>query len=216
VFIRSAATSSDWKRAREICVATGAAGRPITATRAPFFGDFWVGPYERLLPGWTYVAEHEGRVVGYLTGCPDTASFERRKRLLFTPLFFAKVMLGGYGGGLGRGYRATGDAGRFVRRTLGFEPEPNALFSRELRERLFRDYPAHLHVNLETEAVRGKGAGRALMKRFFEDLERAGVRGVHVHCGAGPVPFYLKMGFTELERVEFKPGAPISVMGRRS
>jgi hypothetical protein len=199
---------------REICVATGAAGRPITATRAPFFGDFWIGPYERLERRWGYVAELDGRMVGYLTGCPDTRAFERRRRWLFTPWLFARVMAGAYGGGFLRGHRATGDTGRFVRRTLGFEPEPNSLFARELQARWLDEFPAHLHVNVETEAVRGRGAGRALVERYLADLRRAGVRGVHLHCGAGPGPFYLKLGFEELGRVEFKPGVPILAMGR--
>jgi GNAT superfamily N-acetyltransferase len=207
VFIRNAATPEDWSRARAICVATGAAGRPITATRAPFFGEFWVGPYQKLLPQWTYVAEEQGRIVGYLTGCPDTRAFERKRRWLFALPLFAKTVL--------RAYPPTGDTRRFLRRALGVEPEPNALFSRELKARLLHEYPAHLHVNLEDSSVRGRGAGRILMERFFGDLRRAGVTGVHVHCGEGPVPFYLKLGFEELERVEFKPGVWIFVMGKK-
>jgi GNAT superfamily N-acetyltransferase len=207
VFIRNARSESDWARARAICVATGAAGKPVTATRAPFFGEFWVGPYQRLLPEWTYVAEDEGRVVGYLTGCPDTSAFERSKLGRFALPLLVKVLV--------RRYAPTGDTRRFVRRTFGLDPEPNDLFPRELRARLASDYPAHLHINVEEASMRGKGAGRALMERFLEDLRRAGVRGVHVHCGEGPVPFYLKMGFEELGRVEFKPGVMIYAMGRR-
>lgn len=206
MFIRKAVSTEDWSRIREICVATGAAGRPITATRAPFFGEFWVGPYQNILAQWTYVAEDRGRVVGYLTGCPDTQAFERRRRWLFALPLFIKTALHGYG--------STSDTRRFLRRALGFEPEPNSFFSLKTRTQLLRDYPAHLHINLEDASVRGQGAGRKLIERFFEDLKRASIRGVHVHCGEGPVPFYLKLGFIELERVEFKPGVPIFAMTR--
>ncbi len=76
------ARTEDWPRIREICCLTGKAGAPIATERWKAFGEFWIGPYEKFYPGFAYVAERDGVVQGYLTGCPDTAEFAQRKLLV--------------------------------------------------------------------------------------------------------------------------------------
>ena len=88
----------DWRQIREICGLTADAGRPIEEFRRPFFAEYWVGPYQRLLPEWTLVARRGGRVVGYLTGCPDTASFLARRQILCRLPLLAGVLAGRYSG----------------------------------------------------------------------------------------------------------------------
>ena len=89
---------------------------------------------------------------------------------------------------------------------------PNKLFPLSLTPRLWREYPAHLHVNVR-EGYRG-GLGRALVSAFERDLAAAGVPGVHVFCGAVPEGFYRKLGFTPL--AETKVGdAPVYAFGKR-
>lgn len=189
------AKADDWPRIRELCCLTGNAGAPIAPERWPFFSENWVGPYQALLPEWTYVLRQDQRVVGYLTGCPNTVAFERLKAWRFHPGLLLRVVTG-------RCPR-TADTSRYVRRTLGFESEPNARCSEATRAALRASFPAHLHINLDA-SVRGQGLGGRLVDAFAMDLKaRGGVPGVHVFCGQGPVKFYLAQGFTELERVEF-------------
>ncbi len=70
----------DWAEMRAICAET--AGRPVPPREADAFGRKWIGPYERWAPRWAYVARDEGRVVGYLTGCPSSARFYAASALL--------------------------------------------------------------------------------------------------------------------------------------
>jgi len=185
----------DWDAIRELCGRTAEQGKGIPVERWPFFGEYWVGPYQRILPRWTYVARDADRIAGYLTGCPDTASFERWSLLAHRlPLFLKTVM------GL---YPANEDTRRFVRRFLVLEKSP---FS----QALFGRYPAHLHVNVD-EAYRGARVGKSLLQLYFEDLRKAGVPGVHLVCGNRPVGFYEKLGFRTLARADqvFAMGLPL-------
>lgn len=202
--IRTARTF-DWKRVRELCCLTGNSGDPIEESRWPFFGEFWVGPYQKLRPEWTYVAtEPDQEPVGYLTGCPDTAAFEREKFFRFTLPLMARVGL--------RRFEANADAMRFIRRTLKREESPEDRFGAKVIRDIRRDYPAHLHMNLDA-ACRGKGVGRKLFERYCDDLGARGVKGVHLFCGAKPIQFYEAVGFKELARIEFRPGVWVYSLG---
>ncbi len=80
VEVLSARSPADWQAILEICWRTGSDGEPITdgaADARAAFTEKWVGPYAKFLPTWSYVAHIKdgGRVLGYLTGCPDTAAF---------------------------------------------------------------------------------------------------------------------------------------------
>ena len=106
------------------------------------------------------------------------------------------------------------DTRRFIRRTLLLEKGPEARFSKGTHEILKREYPAHLHINLD-ESARGSGLGRQLQETFFEVLKKKQIPGIHVFCGAAPVPFYEKTGFSVLEKIEFAPGIFIFGMTRK-
>ena len=79
------ATPADWPAVRALCAETGAQGEPVPAEEADAFAERWVGPYLKLRPDWTFVAEVDGRVVAYLTGCPDSAAFEAEVRAKLEP-----------------------------------------------------------------------------------------------------------------------------------
>jgi len=152
------------------------------------------------------VAESGDRVVGYLTGCPDSAGFRRARRLIWTPWLLLRIAA--------RRYPWNPDATRVVRQSLGLAPEPERSLRRVLPPSLERDYPAHLHMNVDAEA-RGQGIGRGLVERYTADLEAAGVAGVHLVCGVAPRPFYQQLGFVDLGALEFRPGVWIFGLGRR-
>jgi hypothetical protein len=194
--IRNAGSAADWQAVREICCQTGNAGAPIATERWPFFSEYWIGPYQKLAPRWTYVAELEGRIIGYLTGCPDTLPFVRRRRLAFVIPLAWEVFLGQF--------RKTGDVGRFMRRSFLGEKGPEENFPCSVRKRLMREFPAHLHVNV-LETHRSSGVGQRLLSQFLEDLEDGGISGVHLFCGNAPVAFYERSGFSKFHSIEFRP-----------
>lgn len=78
-------SSVEWTHVARVCADTGAAGGPVDAHEREEFSEHWIGPYRELRPDWTWVAVDGPRVVGYLTGCPDTLDFEKARRRIFSP-----------------------------------------------------------------------------------------------------------------------------------
>ncbi len=207
--ILKASEREDWKFIREVCCATANSGGPIDPARWPFFGEWWVGAYERLRPEWAYLATDTATAtdtkLGYLTGCPDTSRFDREKWWLSDlPLYF-KIRMGAF--------TANADTDRWRRRFEGKEKWPEACFNRDTTREVLEKYPAHLHINL-LPAARGTGTGRMLIERYAEDLRGIGVPGIHLYCGQGPLEFYFKTGFTEVDRIEYRPGVWVYRLAR--
>src|SRR5262249_32310733 len=150
VVVPVAKTAADWHAVRTLCCETGNGGNPIDRARWPLFGDLWIGPYQRLVPTWTYVAEADGRVVGYLTGCPDTAAFRRARRLRVTLPLLVRIALGRYGW--------TPDARRTVRLALGLGRGVESRLAPSMPAGFAHTYPAHLHMNVDAE-YRRQGIG---------------------------------------------------------
>jgi GNAT superfamily N-acetyltransferase len=198
------ADAAEWRAVYELCCRTGDNGQPIASDRWPIFAKLWVEPYEKIFPHWTYVAQVRGIVIGYLTGCPDSRAFNKARFWRSALPLFIDVVRGRYPG--------SRDGRRFVKQFFGLEKAAEQAFPRELRRMLQRDYPAHLHMNVDA-AWRGSGVGRKLVEAFFSDLRNAGVLGVHLYCGGDPLEFYLHRGFKELGRVSFH-GMVVYVLGR--
>lgn len=79
------AAPGDWPAIAGLCADTGRQGEPVDVDERAPFAEHWVGPYRELRPDWTFVAVAGGKVVGYLTGCPDTLSFEKERRRVYDP-----------------------------------------------------------------------------------------------------------------------------------
>lgn len=206
VTVRPARTAADWQAVRDLCCRTGSAGDPIEASRWPFFAKLWVGPYQRVVPAWTLVADRDGEVVGYLTGCPDSLAFRRARRRAFTPLLLLGVVAGRYGW--------SADTRRFLCRALGLAPGPEARLRRRLPATFERELPAHLHMNVAA-GLRGQGVGRQLVDRHVETLRERGTPGVHLYCGSAARGFYERLGFAEVGQLEIRPGVRVHALGRR-
>ncbi|MEK6577694.1 MAG: GNAT family N-acetyltransferase, partial [Bdellovibrionota bacterium] len=202
--IRKASHKSDWEEIRRICCETGNYGSPIDPVRWPFFAEHWIGPYQSLLHDWTWVAESKGRVAGYLTGCPNTALFEKKKLVRFNLKTALSIALGKY--------RYNSDVKRFLKRALHLSQGPEQCFTRKIKKMLIEQFPSHLHINLDS-SIRGCGAGRALCTHFFKSLKEKQIPGIHVFCGPDPLGFYEQLGFRELGQVEFRPGVKVYAMG---
>ena len=195
------ASAGDWLAIRDLCCLTGDAGEPIARERWRFFAELWIGPYERLAPDWTFVAEAADRLAGYLTGCPDTAAFERARAFRITLPLLVRVAAGRYGW--------TDDTRRFVRRAFGLARLPEDRFPPRLRA----DYPAHLHMNV-ADGFRGRGIGAGLLTRYLEALREHGVSGVHLFCGPGPLRLYQRRGFEEVGHLDLQGGLRVFALTR--
>ena len=79
------ASTLDWAAIAALCADSGRQGDPVDPEEREVFAEHWIGPYRELRPDWTWVAVHEKKVVGYLTGCPDTLAFEKERRRLLNP-----------------------------------------------------------------------------------------------------------------------------------
>ncbi len=199
------AKDSDWTAIREICCLTGKSGNPIESNRFEIFSEIWIGPYQKLLPEWTFVLENEDQIIGYITGCPNTLQFNRKKLLRHTiPMFFNICVDQLY---------KNSDIKRLLKQTIRLQNTPENSFSEETKGKLLKEFPAHLHINLLKEA-RGKGWGDLLIKALIEELKTKQINGIHLYCGNGPVSFYQKNNFKILEQIKFNQTAEVYCMVR--
>ncbi len=198
------ARPEDWARICEICCETSPGAKRMTPRWREFFGEFWVGPYRRLVPQWTWVARRapDGPLLGYLTGAPGTASFERRRTWQHRLPLLVDLLRGRY--------PWNPDARRWLRRSLRLDVHPERCFGAAVKRELRARYPAHLHTNLAPEA-QGQGAGKRLIEAYASALEAYGAAGIHLFCGPGPVGFYEKAGFRILARAVL-PGSGAQVL----
>lgn len=79
------AGTADWAAIARVCADTGLAGAPVDEDEREAFAEHWIAPYRSLRPDWTWVAVCDKAVIGYLTGCPDTLSFEKERRRAYDP-----------------------------------------------------------------------------------------------------------------------------------
>jgi hypothetical protein len=87
-----------WAAVAELCCRTGNDGDPISTERWELFGRIWIEPYRVLIPQWSYVALADRRVVGYLTGCPDTLRFYRQRFVRCALPLLRQIVFGRYHG----------------------------------------------------------------------------------------------------------------------
>ncbi|MFA6316605.1 MAG: GNAT family N-acetyltransferase [Elusimicrobiota bacterium] len=194
----------DWAAIRDICCRTAESGKGVGLERAPFFSEYWVQPYERLVPDWTMVALHEGRVAGYLCGCPATTRFVLARHFLIRWPLFLRTCFGAY--------PDSPDASAFALRFAGLRKDLGRRLALKFLAGILTLYPGHLHVNVDPDH-QGKGLGKRLMELFALRLRQDGVPGLHLVCGDGPAGFYRGLGFVELASVAISPSSRLHAMG---
>jgi GNAT superfamily N-acetyltransferase len=189
--------AADRDSVRALAFATGFMGDPADWywRDAHSFAEIWTAYYTDREPESTWIAEEQGAVVGYLTGCVDSrrapsprAAITRqlvRRQLLFRP----------------------GTAGFFWRSIADTVRSPHVP-SGELSD---ARWPSHLHTNL-LRTARGRGAGRRLMEAWLDQLRGLGSPGCHLGTLAenrDAIAFFERMGFA-------RHGAPVLVPGMRT
>ncbi|WP_349960097.1 GNAT family N-acetyltransferase [Rhizobium sp. ZPR3] len=178
------ATEDDVDALFHICLVTADAGADASTLysnpRLP--GYVWAVPYLKFAPEFAFVLAKHDRVVGYVVGTPDTASFDKALDRNWWPLVRHEI------------------AGLI----------PSAEKDADVLERIANPhsgtsglevtYPAHLHINILPEAQSG-GWGRLMIETMLNKLSGHGVAAVHL--GVSPANerakgFYRHLGFEEL------------------
>jgi len=140
-------------------------------------------------PQTAWVATHDDRVVGYLTGCLDSHRYVQRMRRHIIPSAMWKAV---YHGALG-----APQTWRLL--VAAMHTWRGGRFRREIS---LAAYPAHLHLNVH-QAFRGRGIGRALVTRFLDRVHEGRLPGVHAAVRADNEPsrrLFTRLGFLELSR----------------
>jgi len=174
----------------EICLKTGDAGKNAEDLYFdPYLiGNYYAAPYFFFPEGICFVAEYQCRPQGYIIAAPDTAAFEKWMEEQWLPP-------------LRRQYHQP-----FPQELIRSEKEAeliktihNKKFPLEkYYENLYKDYPAHLHIDM-LPTLQGKGLGRKLMNTLFMELERQGIKSLHLGVSAenkNAVLFYQKLDFS--------------------
>jgi len=177
--------SRDYDDLRRIAADTAFFGEPIEAyfEDRNLFLDAFYAYYTDFEPEHAWVACANGVVVGFLVGCVYPQRYHRALRQKIIP----RVLMG-----LIRGkYRLGPKSLRYLAGVLG------ALVRGEIPGADEREYPAHLHINIEA-GWRGYGLGRKLIETYLEQLRRLGVRGVYLqttNLNEAACHLYEKLGF---------------------
>ncbi len=156
----------DREAVRKICLDTAVLGEPVDVLfdDRDIAADILISYYTDFEPGSCFVAVSGEKVIGYLAGCVD---FSRRRRAMLLSII-PRVLA-----------RAASRSVLFRKKTflLGKSFAP-ALIRGEFRRPDFSiDYPASLHINVET-GFRGRGVGPGLLDEYVNYLRVKKIKGV--------------------------------------
>lgn len=151
--------------------------------------DVLTSYYTDVEPTSSWVAEADGRVVGYLTGCLNSARYARAMRFRIAPAALCRaVRRAGFWRSLS-----------FERLAVGFYAwRSGADYRADFEDR----YPGHFHINLDSLS-RGQRIGRQLVNAFLNQARQAGLPGVHLAARAqheAACRFFERMGMVSLAR----------------
>ncbi|MBI5116757.1 GNAT family N-acetyltransferase [Candidatus Poribacteria bacterium] len=183
----------DREAVRRICYDTGLMGDPIDLYFGCYelFADYWMNYYTDCEPESAFVAELDGRVIGYLVGCLDTSRQEAIQKTAVLPRIRKKLFT--------LGYKIDRRFFKFMWRYV------RTMWRNEFADEPTDGYPAHLHMNL-AEGYRSGGVGSRLIAAFLDYLRANNVKGLHLGTTSHnklAVPFYKKWGFRLVSRYPF-------------
>ncbi|MCM8777886.1 MAG: GNAT family N-acetyltransferase [Candidatus Omnitrophica bacterium] len=187
--IRKYQEPDDRKFIRRICCDTAFLGGPVEK----FFNGreivadlltLYYTDYERES---VFVAELDGQIVGYLTGCKNI----KRQKRIFTTRILPVIAV------------------RFIL-CDSILKKKNILFLYNclrsfLKKEFFTtdissEYPATLHINIDVR-YRGIGIGKKLISEYLCYLKKEKIKGIHLTTvSVDAVRFFEKMGFTVLQK----------------
>ena len=178
---------ADTSAVYKICLKTGNAGQDATDL---FFdplvlGHIYVGPYMEFEPQSVFILEDDQGICGYIMGVLESRTYYQWMHNKWLPKILVDYK------------KPTGDPDTWDET----EKITNLLFQPE-SQRLFPDFPAHLHIDLLSRA-QGRGQGKLMMDRFIDHLKFNKIPGVHLELSRNndrAFRFYCKYGMQELDR----------------
>ena len=173
------------------CIAADTAffGEPVEAflDDRRLFCDAFVRYYTDYEAEYAWVACMGDKIVGYLSGCVDTAA--QRKRYLIRTI--APLV----GRVFQRKYKLGSKTWRLTRSLLG------GVMRNEYPHVNYEEYPAHLHMNVDA-ANRGQGLGQKLVEAYLNHIRQLRVQGVFLgttNLNEAACRLYEKTGFKLLD-----------------
>lgn len=169
----------------EICLRTGASGEDAAPLMNDhrLLGEIYAAPYAVHAPELAFVVDDgAGTAGGYVLGALDTAAFEATLERAWWPALRDRYPTGQRTGRLDD---------LFVALLHDRHVPPDAVLG---------PYPSHLHIDL-LPPLQGRGWGRRLLDRLFDELRERGSPGVHLGVSAAnerAIGFYRHLGFVEL------------------
>jgi len=199
----------DREAVRYICCETGFMGEPMEVVfeGREVFADLWSRYYTDYEPEHCWVAQVEGRVVGYMLGAINTRTQERVTSEKILPAILRKIF-------------TTGCLRHAVTRKY-FRLAARGFLRGEFKTPdISKGYPAHLHTNI-LDGYRGIGLGKKLMRSWLDHLGSHGVSNVHLVTttyNKQAVPFYKSIGFepvfeNPLSIYEWIISEPVAMLG---
>lgn len=183
--------NKDRQSLKTICCDVADKGRPIEGffPDRDFAADVLTTYYTDYEPQSTFVADLNGKVVGYLTGCVDN----RRYGLVVFWILFPGFLLRAFVGGL------------FFRREF-FCLVAAALKNWQRwftwRKKSFHSHQGHLHIGIAA-GFRKQHIGEGLVKAFLEYAQKSHVAQIEACVHDGNVPacrFFERLGFKVTNR----------------
>ncbi|WP_434339475.1 GNAT family N-acetyltransferase [Motilimonas cestriensis] len=183
---------SDLNALYEICLLTADGGKDASHLFADkkLVGHFYAAPYGVFEPDVCFIVTHNEKPCGFVVGTRCSQRFAQRCENEWFPQLRAQFPL------LNSAPVSLNDK-LISYLHQGYQPRPE-----------YRDYPAHLHINLLPE-TQGHGIGRKLMETFIENLKQLNVSGLHLEVSASnqtAIRFYEKMGFSQIAQFEHSFG----------
>lgn len=170
---------------RNIAIDTAFMGEPggIFWDDSEILADCLTGYYLQFEPESTFVAGSSDKIIGYLLGCTDTKRYNR----IFNRQILPRIILNSLCGGA----LLKANSLRFAYHSL------ISLARGEFKRPDFsQEFPAHLHINIETQ-FRAKGIGTRLMEVFFNYIKDKSIKGIQAWT-------FSKRGNSLFKNLDFK------------
>ncbi|MBI3321275.1 MAG: GNAT family N-acetyltransferase [Candidatus Omnitrophica bacterium] len=153
------------------------------------FADLATRYYTDDEPRASWVADHAGAVVGYLTGCLESRRYWRTMMQRIVPQTALRALA----------HRAVWSRKTWRLVVSSVETWRRGGFRRQIP---LDRYPAHLHVNVK-DGFRGQRIGFQLVEQFLAQVRAAQVGGIHVVVRSDNRPacaLFKRLGFTVWRR----------------